>query len=136
MTKPLTLNFCIVEYPLGPMYINSLLGNLNSRRYFREYDQSQWTTLELEMGNTTSFAFASGTQASQPAIPLESKVCFCGDIQADKALQFALTERRPAGTTMGDYCTDRIIKLRFVEVALALGSSTRPYTTSEICFCE
>jgi hypothetical protein len=35
-TRPLTLEFCIVEFPLGPIYVNSLLGNLNSRRYFRE----------------------------------------------------------------------------------------------------
>jgi hypothetical protein len=56
---PATLIFCIFEFPLTSLYINSLLANLNSRRYIRgDLDTSDWATRNphtsiLEYGQQT-----------------------------------------------------------------------------------
>ncbi|GJE90532.1 hypothetical protein PsYK624_066730 [Phanerochaete sordida] len=36
--RPHSLNFCYAELPIGSIYINSLLGNLNARNFIRHTD--------------------------------------------------------------------------------------------------
>ena len=49
----------MIEFPLGALYVNAFLANLNARSYIRG-EGTGITSVELEYGRTTGLTFRNG----------------------------------------------------------------------------
>ncbi|KAI0704558.1 hypothetical protein C8Q76DRAFT_177027 [Earliella scabrosa] len=56
---PNGIQYCVIEFPLGALYVNAFLANLNARSYIRG-EGTGITSVELESGRTTGLTFRNG----------------------------------------------------------------------------
>ncbi|KAI0704546.1 hypothetical protein C8Q76DRAFT_176338 [Earliella scabrosa] len=59
------IQWCITEFPIGPLYVNAFLANLNARSYVRN-DLPTWNSIALESG-TGGLSVRSGSMAFKPS---------------------------------------------------------------------